>query len=68
MFTQWHGGYGCQPWGVTVGTLYYAFVDNSVILPNVGIAHSARLRNVVVDKGVRIPEKLMVGEDPSMGR
>jgi len=44
----------------------YVFTDNSVILPNVDIARGARLRNVVVDKGVRIPSKLVVGEDPEL--
>ena len=37
-----------------------------MILPNVDIARGARLRNVVVDKGVRIPPKLVVGEDPEL--
>ena len=42
----------------------YATVENSVVLPYVDIGRSARLRNVVVDRGVRIPEGLVVGEDP----
>ena len=29
-----------------------------------GLPESARLRNVIVDRGVRIPEGLVVGEDP----
>jgi glucose-1-phosphate adenylyltransferase len=41
----------------------YAHVENAVILPNVEIARSARLSNVVVDRGVRIPQGLVVGED-----
>ena len=36
------------------------------ILPYVEIGRSARLRNVVVDRGVRIPEGLVVGEDPEL--
>ncbi len=44
----------------------YATVEGSVILPGVQIGRSARLRNVVVDKAVRIPEKLVVGEDPKL--
>jgi glucose-1-phosphate adenylyltransferase len=44
----------------------FCFVDNSVIMPNVDIARGARLRNAVVDKGVRIPPKLVVGEDPEL--
>ena len=42
----------------------YAMVDRAVILPRAEIARSARLRNVIVDRGVRIPEGLVVGEDP----
>jgi glucose-1-phosphate adenylyltransferase len=42
----------------------YASVENSVVLPYVDIGRSARLRNAIVDRGVRIPEGLVVGEDP----
>ena len=42
----------------------FAHVENSVILPYVDIARGARLTNVIVDKGVRIPEGLVVGESP----
>ena len=41
----------------------YAQVENAVILPYVDVGRSARLSNVVVDRGVRIPEGLVVGED-----
>jgi glucose-1-phosphate adenylyltransferase len=42
----------------------YASIDGAVILPHVDIGRSARLKNVVIDRGVRIPEGLVVGEDP----
>ncbi|SEE26362.1 glucose-1-phosphate adenylyltransferase [Bradyrhizobium erythrophlei] len=42
----------------------YANVDNAVIMPYVNVGRGARLRNVVIDRGVRIPEGLVVGEDP----
>lgn len=42
----------------------YASVEQGVILPNVDIGRGARLANVVVDAGVRIPPGLVVGEDP----
>ncbi len=42
----------------------YAAVDQAVILPQVDIGRSARLTRVVVDRGVRIPPGLVVGEDP----
>ncbi len=44
----------------------YSYVENGVILPYVGIGRSARLKNVVVDAGVQIPEGLVVGEDPEL--
>ena len=48
--------------GVRVNS--YATVENAVILPYVDVGRSARLRNVVIDRGVRIPEGLVIGEDP----
>lgn len=44
----------------------YAQVTNSVVLPYVDIGRAARLRNVVIDRGVRIPVGLVVGEDPEL--
>ncbi len=46
-----------------VHTNSYAVLDHAVILPNVVVHRSARLRQVVVDSGVEIPEGLVVGED-----
>ena len=40
-----------------------AMIDAAVILPYATVGRSARLRNVVIDRGVRIPEGLVVGED-----
>jgi len=42
----------------------YSHVESAVILPNADIGRGARLKNVIVEKGVRIPEGLIVGEDP----
>jgi glucose-1-phosphate adenylyltransferase len=42
----------------------YADIDGAVILPHVDIGRSAQLKNVVIDRGVRIPDGLVVGEDP----
>jgi glucose-1-phosphate adenylyltransferase len=42
----------------------YARVEDAVVLPEVRIGRHARLRNVVIDHGVRIPDGLVVGEDP----
>ncbi len=41
-----------------------ASIDAAVVLPYAQIGRSARLRNVVIDRGVRIPDGLVVGEDP----
>jgi glucose-1-phosphate adenylyltransferase len=42
----------------------YSAVELGVILPEVTIGRSVRLRNVIVDRGVRIPDGLVIGEDP----
>jgi glucose-1-phosphate adenylyltransferase len=42
----------------------YARVTNAVILPYVDIGRGARLANVVIDAGVKIPAGLVVGEYP----
>ena len=49
--------------GVRVNS--YATVENAVVLPYVDVGRSARLTNVVVDRGVQIPQGLVVGEDPA---
>ena len=47
-----------------VHTNSYAVLDHAVVLPNVVINRSARLRKCVIDRGVEIPAGLIVGEDP----
>ena len=44
----------------------YSHLDHAVVLPEVTINRHARLKNVVVDRGVIIPEGLVVGEDPDL--
>lgn len=44
----------------------YANVENAVIMPYVNVGRGARLKNVVIDRGVEIPEGLVVGEDPEL--
>ena len=44
----------------------YSHVENAVILPDVEVARSARLTNVIIDRGVHIPAGLVVGEDPEL--
>ncbi len=42
----------------------FASVEGAVILPNVEIGRYARLRNVIIERGTRIPEGLQVGWNP----
>jgi glucose-1-phosphate adenylyltransferase len=44
----------------------FARLDGAVVLPYADIGRSARLRNVVIDRGVRIPPGLVVGEDAQL--
>ena len=37
---------------------------SAVLLPDVNVGRGARLTKVVVDRGVRIPDGMVVGEDP----
>ena len=46
----------------------YAQTCDAVVLPEVQIGRSARLNKVVIDRGVRIPENLVAGEDPELDR
>jgi glucose-1-phosphate adenylyltransferase len=50
--------------GVKMGS--YSSVDEGVILPYCNIGRGARLSRVIIDSGVRIPEGLVVGEDPEL--
>lgn len=42
----------------------YSHLDGAVVLPQAHIGRGAHLTNVVVDRGVMIPENLVVGQDP----
>jgi len=50
--------------GVKMGS--YSSVSEGVILPYCNIGRGASLKRVIVDSGVRIPENLVVGEDPEV--
>ncbi|SFE74274.1 glucose-1-phosphate adenylyltransferase [Roseivivax sediminis] len=47
-----------------VHTNSYSSLERAVVLPRAYISRNARLKNVVIDRGVCIPEGLVVGEDP----
>ncbi len=42
----------------------YGKLESAVLMPYVSVGRGARLKDVVVDRGVIIPEGLVVGEDP----
>jgi glucose-1-phosphate adenylyltransferase len=44
----------------------YSFVEGGVILPYAEIGQNVRLKNVVIDRGVHIPDGLVVGDDPEL--
>ncbi|MCP4315289.1 MAG: glucose-1-phosphate adenylyltransferase [Hyphomicrobiales bacterium] len=49
-----------------VQTHSYSALDGVIAMPYVDIGRNARLTNIVVDRGVAIPEGLVVGEDPEL--
>ena len=51
---------------LSTGTRAHSFsmLDEAVVLPNCHIGRGARLRKVVIDAGVKIPDGLVVGDDP----
>jgi glucose-1-phosphate adenylyltransferase len=44
----------------------YSRMEQAVVLPYVNIGRNARLKRVVIDRGVEIPEGLVVGDDPEL--
>jgi glucose-1-phosphate adenylyltransferase len=49
-----------------VRTHSYSELDGVVAMPYADIGRNARLKNVVVDRGVKVPEGLVVGEDAKL--
>jgi len=50
--------------GVKMGS--FSSAEEAVILPYCNIGRGARLKRVIIDSGVRIPEGLVVGDDPEL--
>jgi glucose-1-phosphate adenylyltransferase len=48
--------------GVKIGS--FSNVNEAVILPYCNIGRGAKLSKVIIDSGVRIPEGMVIGEDP----
>jgi len=46
----------------------YSLVEDSVILPNVDIGRNCRIKKAVIDKGCRIPEGTVIGENSDEDR
>ena len=44
----------------------YASLEGAVVLPYVDVGRNCRLTNVIVDRGVRLPDGLVVGEDADL--
>ncbi len=44
----------------------FSSLDEAVVLPDCFVGRNARLRRVIIDRGVHIPEGLVVGEDPAL--
>ena len=44
----------------------FTTINHSVILPQVLVGQRVRLSNVVVDRGVQIPNGMVIGEDPEL--
>ncbi|PWV97201.1 glucose-1-phosphate adenylyltransferase [Hoeflea marina] len=44
----------------------YSHLEDAVVLPDCIIGRHARLTKVIIDRGVEIPEGLVVGEDPEL--
>ncbi len=44
----------------------FSMLKDAVVLPYVEIGRNVRMKRVVIDRGVRIPDGLVVGEDPKL--
>jgi len=42
----------------------YASITNSVLLPRVEVGRHCRIQNAIIDKGTKIPNGMIIGEDP----
>lgn len=44
----------------------YSVIEQAVVLPEVQINRHCRIKRVVIDRGCKIPEGLVIGEDPEL--
>jgi len=41
----------------------YAYVEQTVVMPDVNIGNNARIQRAIVDRGCNIPENTVIGEN-----
>ncbi|HEU5162040.1 MAG TPA: glucose-1-phosphate adenylyltransferase [Thermoanaerobaculia bacterium] len=46
----------------------FAHVDESILMDGVDVGRHARVRRAIIDKGVRIPARTVIGYDPDLDR
>ena len=44
----------------------FCHINEAVLLPQVTVGASCRLRRVVIDRGCAIPDGMVIGEDPAL--
>jgi glucose-1-phosphate adenylyltransferase len=44
----------------------YSVLDEAVVLPHCHIGRGARVTRAILDRGVHIPDGLVIGEDPEL--
>ena len=44
----------------------WSSLDHAVVLPQCEIGRGARITKAVIDRGVHIPDGLVIGEDPEL--
>jgi glucose-1-phosphate adenylyltransferase len=44
----------------------YSTVENTVVLPGTDIGRNCRIRNAIIGNNCRVPEGLVVGENPDL--
>jgi glucose-1-phosphate adenylyltransferase len=49
-----------------VRTHSYSTIEEAIILPHVQVGREVNISKVVIDRGVRIPDGLVVGQDPEL--
>jgi len=51
-----------------VKVMSHSLVDQSVLLPDIEVGRSCRIRRAIIDRGVKLPDNTVIGEDPDADR